>query len=285
MDKQDGFKKKTKKKGHGRAFSYVISPTEKQNLKKYVLFAKSAFFLHCTKSSGGRFWHRLTSHQSQQEYSCQKTEILFVSPLCLHGFFLAVLTSYAILWYWLQRLEITMFSFFWNINVFLTKISQIETQQSLHHVELLECVFPLFPKRCQEYAHFFQWGRPSFTGEMKARWRSDSVQIKLWGSASWAASWYCCSHDQKGREGSGEMGEEALLNVTCGEKGKNKVLMAEMENMLLQKVERRLSMDVISKKLLCGQCRLATWVIQVDSASKGWMWEDRPRGPISHEVL
>lgn len=54
------------------------------------------------------------------------------------------------------------------------------------------------------------------------------------------------------------MGEEALLNVTCGKKGKNKVLMAEMENMLLQKVERCLSMDVISKKLLCGQCRLAT---------------------------
>lgn len=54
------------------------------------------------------------------------------------------------------------------------------------------------------------------------------------------------------------MGEDAVLNVTCREKGKNKVLLAEMENILLQKVERYLSMNVISKKLLCRQCRLAT---------------------------
>lgn len=44
-----------------------------------------------------------------------------------------------------------------------------------------------------------------------------------------AASQYFCSHDQKGRERRGEMGEEAVLNVTCREKGKKKVVLSEME--------------------------------------------------------
>lgn len=55
------------------------------------------------------------------------------------------------------------------------------------------------------------------------------MRINLLGSAYWAASWYSCSHNQKDREGSGEMGEETVLNVTYREKGKEKVLLSEME--------------------------------------------------------
>lgn len=173
MDKWGGQKKsqrKKKEKGDCRAFSYIISQIEKQNFKKYALFAKWAFFSFVQSLPEGGSGIEWPIISTSRNTPARKQKYFLPLPSVSKAFSWPY--SLIILWFWLEQLEITMFYFFWNMCVFDQNVSNWDTTK-FPSCGVFGVCRPIVPQKvsgvCSLLPMDQQWGRPSFTGEIKAR--------------------------------------------------------------------------------------------------------------------